>query len=287
MTTRHPCFDLTLHTDAELGSAVVARETLAEWPLSCVQRIRTADGRTRIYKAQAEPTVEPQFYVMARSPALVAATALPNPPCPAALLLEDVTAPRLCDLDIAPKDAPRIAEAVLHAISGIRGDFPAARGLPALADLTTPADHDDYVESMLADLSALVQSGAFVRVTEQSVATIARAATRIKSPVSEPAYLHGDLTAENVFVSDWTPDRGAFIIIDWQRPLRGPVDLDRACLLESLGVDPLPIVGPEIMALLAITRIAWLAACARRWFPPGISTYDAQIAALAASLDVG
>jgi streptomycin 6-kinase len=150
--------------------------------------------------------------------------------------------------------------------------------LPALADLTTPADHVDYVESMLADLSALVQSGAFLRVTEQSVATIARAATRITSPISEPAYLHGDLTAENVFVSDWTSYRGAFIIIDWQRPLRGPVDLDRACLLESLGVDPLPIVGPEIMALLAITRTHGSPRCRRR--SARHLTYDA-IASLA------
>jgi hypothetical protein len=288
MTTRQPYFDLALHTDAELGaalgSAVVARETLAEWPLSCVQRIRAADGRTRIYKAQAQPTVEPEFYAVARSPAVVAATALPNPPGPPALLLEDVAAPRLSDLRIAPEDALRIADAVLEVIAGIGGDPLVTRGLPALTDLSTRDGYHHFAETLLADLSALVGSGAFRRADEETVARVARAVARCAERPARDGHLHGDLTAENVLVRDATTATGSFVVVDWQRPLRGPVDLDRACLLESLGVDPLPVVGPEMMALLALTRIAWLAACARRWFPPGVRTYDAQIAALAANL---
>jgi hypothetical protein len=294
MTTRHPYFDLTLHTEAELaavlGSEVVARETLAEWPLSCVQRIRAADGGTRIYKAQIEPTVEPEFYAVARSPTIVAATALPNPPGPPALLLEDVAAARLANLHIAPQDALNVADAVLEAIAGIGGDPlvargpPAVLGLPVTADLTTSTGYHDFAESMLADLSALMESGAFRQVNEETAATVARAAAQSRHAGSRNAYLHGDLRAENVFVRNTIFATCDFIIVDWQRPLWGPVDLDRACLLESLGADPLPVVGPEIMALLALTRIAWLAACARRWFPPGVRTYDAQIVALAADL---
>ncbi|MBI3960182.1 MAG: hypothetical protein HY328_15325 [Chloroflexi bacterium] len=45
----HPYFDLLLHDDAELaahlGDAIVERVTLHEWPLSCVQRLTTAQGR--------------------------------------------------------------------------------------------------------------------------------------------------------------------------------------------------------------------------------------------------
>jgi hypothetical protein len=279
MTARHPYFDLYLHDDAELaaalGSAVVARETLSEWPLSCVQRIRTADGRGVIYKAQAEPTVEPQFYAAARSPILVAATALPNPHGPAALLLEEVNAPRLSDLPVAPADAPRVVEAVLAAIAGIEGD------LPALADLRSPQGLRAYVESMLDDLAALAAEGAFRLVTAEMVDALGRNPVSPRNRVSAGGYLHGDLRAENVFVRNRVSPQA---IIDWQRPFYGPVDLDRATLLESLGADPLPIVGPEVMALLAVTRIAWLAACARRWFPPGVESYDAQIAALAVAL---
>ncbi len=71
---RHPYFDLMLHDDDELsallGSRVVERTTLHEWPLSCVQRVTTADGTRIIYKAQAAPTIEPEFYAVARSPLL-------------------------------------------------------------------------------------------------------------------------------------------------------------------------------------------------------------------------
>jgi hypothetical protein len=74
---RHRHFDLWLDDDAELaallGSAVVHRATLHEWPLSCVQRLRLADGRSLVYKVQGEPTVEPDFYARARSRLLVAA----------------------------------------------------------------------------------------------------------------------------------------------------------------------------------------------------------------------
>jgi hypothetical protein len=45
---QHPHFDLWLHDDAELanvlGSPLRERTTIHEWPLSCVQRIRTIHG---------------------------------------------------------------------------------------------------------------------------------------------------------------------------------------------------------------------------------------------------
>jgi hypothetical protein len=51
---QHLFFDLVLHDDDELsallGSPVVDRRTLHEWPLSCVQRVTTAGGGTIIYK---------------------------------------------------------------------------------------------------------------------------------------------------------------------------------------------------------------------------------------------
>src|SRR5215813_532074 len=101
---RHPLFDVWLHDDAELGafvgSPIVWRMTLHEWPLSCVQRFQTDDGQLYIYKAQAPPTVGPDFYQRARSSILVKAQAIPNPHGPSALLLENVDAPRLADLQI-------------------------------------------------------------------------------------------------------------------------------------------------------------------------------------------
>ncbi len=299
----HPHFPaLTLHDDtalaAVLGAAVVRRATLAEWPLSCVQRVWLADGRTVIYKAQAQPTVEPEFYAAARGPALVAAQVLPHLPTsvgdpliPRGLLLADVRAPRLADLGLPPTAAQPVAAMALDAIAILSGAA-VAGDLPALHDLRTPAGWTAYAGALQADLDALAEAGVF---REMDAAAVSRVVHVAGSPAVQDAlatqagYVHGDLRGENIFLVQTTAaERGApaggLKIIDWQRPFWGPLALDRASLLESLEVDPVPVVGAGIMALLNLTRIAWLAACARRWFRPGSAVYDAQIAALAAQL---
>lgn len=53
---RHRHFDLWLHDDEELvpllQGQIAERVTLHEWPLSCVQRLTTAQGKKVIYKSQ-------------------------------------------------------------------------------------------------------------------------------------------------------------------------------------------------------------------------------------------
>ena len=72
---KHPHFDLWLHStdslEESLGQPILSRETIHDWPLSCVQRIECPD-RTLIYKTQVAPTVEPDFYVAASSKLLPA-----------------------------------------------------------------------------------------------------------------------------------------------------------------------------------------------------------------------
>ena len=278
---RHAYFDLWLHDDAELaallGSPLVERTTLHEWPLSCVQRLRTADGRTRIYKVQAAPTVEPAFYACARSPLLVVARVLDQGKAPAALLLEEVTAPRLLDLRPSEAEALRIGQAVLEQIAWIEGE------LPAVADICTEARWITYAGAMLADLVALVDAGTFRQVDRSLIDRLAR---QVETPAvlaairSQPGYVHHDLWGDNLFV---LPD--GYRVIDWQRPLRGPVALDLATLLESSGVDPRRHIDHGVVQLLYLLRIAWFAQAARRWFPPGAATYDATIVRLAAQVE--
>jgi hypothetical protein len=279
---RHPWIALWLHDDAELaatlGSPIVERATIHEWPLFCVQRLRTADGRAHIYKAQTAPTVEPLFYTSARSPLLVGVRVLDGVGGgPAALLLEEVAAPRLIDLHPAEEEAVRLAREVLGRIARIEGD------LPTLADIGTETEWVAYANAMLADLAALVAAGTFRQVDRPLIARLAR---RAEAPAvlaairSEPGYLHGDLTGDNLLV---VPD--GYRVIDWQRPLRGPAALDLANLLESLGVAPRRHVEGGVVQLLYLLRIAWFAQAARRWFPPGAATYDTQIARLAARVE--
>ena len=123
---RHPYFDLMLHEDDELsallGSRVVERPTLHEWPLSCVQRVTTADETRIIYKAQAAPTIEPEFYAAARSPLLPQARTIYHTEQHACMLIEFIDAPRLADLRLPAAEIERAAsKSVLDAVNAPAG----------------------------------------------------------------------------------------------------------------------------------------------------------------------
>ncbi len=278
----HRFFDLWLHDDAELsgllGSPLVARTTLHEWPLSCVQRLRTQDGRTRIYKVQAEPTVEPAFYAHVHSPLLVGVTLLDAyGVAPPALLLDEVAAPRLLDLHPTEAEALRMGYDVQRHIARIAGQA------PVWVDLGSWPRWEAYAATVLADLDALMEAGTFWRVTP---ALLDRLAQQLAAPSvrvafdAETGYVHHDLSADNLFV---LPD--GYRVIDWQRPIVGPVALDLAALLTSLGIDPGRHVPIGVVQLLHLLHIAWFAQCARHWFPAGATTYDALIVELVAHVD--
>lgn len=280
---RHPCFDLGLHDDAELaallGSPVMGRTTVHEWPLSCVQRLTLADGRTRIYKAQAPPTVEPDFYLHARSPLLVTARRCEATDGPAALLLDDLTAPRLVDVRLSAKEGLRLAETILAQIDRIAG------APPVIADIRGVEQWVDYAETMLADLTALVESGAFRQTDRALIDRLRRQAlapgvlTAFRTPTG---YVHRDLSGDNIFVL-----AEGYRVIDWHRPLLGPVLLDFAALLQTVGVDPRKHVDAGILRLRDLLSITWFVQCARTWFPPGAATYDAAVVRLTAQVAQG
>ncbi len=277
---RHPHFDLWLHDDDELrpwlGSEVHRRETVHEWPLSCVQRLHLADGSTRIYKVQAPPTVEPEFYARATGTLLVPAQAIAQPHGPAALLLADIAAPRLCDLSLPPAELAAVGREVVMQIGTLAG------ALPVVADLSTAAQWQEYAGTIVADLASLVASGAFVQVDRalvQRIAELADAPAVLGAFATSVGYVHTDLTVTNLFAGD-----DGYRLIDWQRPIRGPVALDVVALLDSAGCDPGAFVAAGIVQLFYLLRIAWFVQCARRWFPPGAATYDGAITQLVARI---
>lgn len=286
---RHPYFDLLLHDDAELalllGSAVLERVTLHEWPLSCVQRLTLAYGQHWIYKSQREPTIEAAFYAQARSGYRARGTVLPQARALydqqpySILLLEYLDAPRLDELEWNETQARAAVKAVLEGLARIER-------APVWLDISTPERWRAEMAQTLDDLRALVAAGTFhvtdraaLRRIEQAAAAPSTLAVYQYSPTG---LVHGDLRGENVFqVSD------GYRVIDWQRPFLGPTLLDLASLLESLGVDPRPHMPPGVQAIHDLLHIRWLAQCARRWFPPGSATYDAQIAQIAAGGSLG
>jgi len=84
--------------------------------------------------------------------------------------------------------------------------------------------------------------------------------------------VHDDLSSENIFVM---PD--GYRVIDWQRPVIGPKELDLAALLASLNREARRFVDPSIVWVMYLLRIGWFTECAVRWFPEGQDSYDKSI----------
>lgn len=277
----HPYFALQLHSNEELApflpSPVIRRDTLHEWPLSCVQRLHCKDGQSFIYKVQSAPSVEVDFYRQARSSLLATAQIIPVEDGLAALLLADVHAPRLADQPLSTTEALALTDAILAQIAAIDGD------LPALEDIRGEDGWRTCAEAILDDLHALVVDGLFQQVNADMVSIVAAAvnAQDVHAALQDKnGYVHGDLRTENILA---TAD--GYYVLDWQRPIWGPVALDRLSLLLSLGVDPSDHVAAGVRRLHVLLQIGWLAQCARRWFPPGMQTYDRQIAQFISTLN--
>ena len=277
----HPYFDLWLHDDDELaplsGDEVVERETLHEWPLSCVQRLTLASGRKLIYKTQYGPTVEPEVYAHVQSDLLPWAQTIYRADGHACMLIEYVDAPMFEDLHPSEEDAVRVGRQVQARIVAIDGER------PHYIDISDEARWAAYVEAMLDELSGLIEGGAFTITTPAMVRDLARCA-RSKAVLDairgQPGYVHHDLSADNVLA---LPE-GGYRVIDWQRPILGPVDLDRVDLLNSLGYDPLRHVDAGVVQVWLLLSIGWLTEAKARWFPEG-SSYDQQVADLAIRLE--
>lgn len=277
---RHPYFDLWLDSDAELasilGPPIHRRTTLREWPLSCVQRLDCGDGRSLIYKVQAPPTVEPAFYANATSPLLVAAQIIPRNEMPNALILEDIAGKALSDCQCDEASALELVDQLLRQIQAIQGD------LPALESLRNPREWNAHTERLHEALSRLIATNQFTQLTAEAVDRIDQAAyapdllALFEGPTG---YVHGDLGNDNVLLLE-----NSFRVLDWQRPFWGPLALDRAALLQSLGLDAEKQVGSGVAKLETLLTIDWFAACALTWFPAGVQDYEAAISRLIRSL---
>ena len=277
---RHKHFDLWLHDDDELVPLVqgniLERVTLHEWPLSCVQRLALTDGRKLIYKTQFGPTVESEFYANANSGLLPSAQTIHESDGHVCMLVEFIEAPRIENLDLREDEVVRIGRAVIEQIAGIAGE------LPYYLDVSDEQKWEMFVDATLRNLRELIDEGKFSLVDEALVRSLERWACSesvLVAICTQPGYVHRDLGGDNLFV---LPD--GYRVIDWQRPILGPVNLDMAALLESLGFDSLPHVGEGVVQVLNFLSIHWFTQCAAKWFPEGTAGYDRQITELASRI---
>jgi phosphotransferase family enzyme len=249
---KHSHFDLMLHStdelEAVLGERIAERRDVHGWPLSLVQRLTTASGARWIYKSQHAPTLEPDFYRLARSPVLTGSRVLSRDDVYAAMLFEFVDAPLLRDLQPSDADLVRHGRALMDEIGKIDRDA------PAYIDIGAWPLWRDFVGSTLDVLEGLV-------ATERLSLSLARPFDRgeierwagsgaVRRLIEQTSRLtHGDLKPDNVFV---TP--GGYKIIDWQRPQLAPAEVDLVSMLEGSSAlfdhAPAPAVGVFYMLRL-------------------------------------
>lgn len=277
---KHPYFNLYIHDDQELavyvGAEIVARETLHEWPLSCVECVTTRQGRW-IYKSQFGPTVEVEFYAAARSDLLGWVQTIYQADGHACTLRDYINAPLIEDLSLNEAQAAQIARQVRDRMSEIKGD------LPCLYDIRTPERWLALAQSTLKDIATLIEQGRYTSTTPEMVAGLrhwAYASTTLDAVRHQPGLVHGDFHGDNLFV---LPD-GGYRVIDWQRPFRGPIELDIAAMMDSLGFDPLNYVSPGIVQIGHFMLIHWFSQCTMRWFPEATETYDRSTAELSSKI---
>ncbi|MFI7020102.1 phosphotransferase family protein [Streptomyces sp. NPDC050164] len=270
---KHPVFpQLTLHSDGELsqllGVNVEERETIHAWPLSCVQSVRLKDGTRLAYKAQLPPTVEPEFYTAASSPLL-----------PRHRLLDDMAETRPMVIDWI--DAPSLGAAVspdreefvehgrevVSRIGHIRGDLPVHLSIGSVDAWFT------VVEDVLDQWDTLVLGDRFSHTGRAGILPVrawAASAPVLSAVTDGPRVIHGDLKSDQIFV---TTD--GYRVIDWQRPVVAPPEVDLVSLLVAAGLDPRRHVSDAVVEIFWFLRLHWAVEAQHTLFPTtDVSLFD-------------
>ena len=242
-----------------IDSDIVERETIHVWPLSCVQRLLLGDGTRLIYKSQLPPTVEPEFYARAASPLLPGHCTLGALGRCVTMVVEWIDAPALRDV------AHGEAEFVDHGRQLVARIGEIVGALPVYLDIGSPQAWSTLVEGTLDDLSQLIVDGRFGLTDLGQVERVrmwAADSTAIGGVTTGARVAHGDLTAAQVFV---TAD--GYRVVDWQRPVVAPPDVDLVALLVDQGIDPRPHVCATTVGVFWFLRLHWAVEAQARLFP--------------------
>lgn len=268
---RHPHFpELLLHTDdqlaAVLGAELVDRRTIHEWPLSCVQRVTLADGRTLAYKSQLPPTVEPEFYRRVSAAFLPGCLALePVADC-AFLLIDWIDAPSLRDVADGPADLLAHGREITAAIGAVT---PAA---PHYLDLGTEPSWRRETGATFAKAATLVRDGRFRSIDLADLRQLAAWAgdpVVIGRVIDGARLVNGDLRCDQVLITT-----SGYCVLDWQRPVIALPQVDLVSLLLGEDLEPRDYVDPMVDRVYWMMRLQWAVECQHDLFPDSHGAYD-------------
>ncbi len=203
------------------GRAIRERAVLHEWPLSRVERISFDDGRTAILKTQLrEASAERAIYRAVRDPSILEPLADGEEDGCDWMLLPDLGEAHEDWGGLTDEAIRDRVRALSRIICRIDGD-----GIPVFFDFSSP---ELLARACVSILPTLEEAG----MTAEELARLLDWAER-DAPLLWDApvvLLHGDLKGENVI-----PRENGPILIDWQRPMRGPAPLDEALALLLAG----------------------------------------------------
>jgi hypothetical protein len=299
---RHPVFSrIRVHSDSELaealGAGIVERQTIHEWPLSCVQRVVLEDGGRLVYKAQLPPTVEPAFYEHAVSSLLIGHRFLAKVDDCEIMTLDWIDAPLLRDAMLGEGEWVAHGRELVARIGKIDGTP------PVYLNIGSKEAWSSVVEATLGTLEQLIGSDRFSSIRKERVDILRQWAESraVHDCIAErPRLIHGDLKAGQVFlerdgesISGNDVPRGdslglafplrkatgatvgrstriqkmLYRVIDWQRPVIGPPEVDLVSLLVAQRIDPRAYAAREAIGVFWFLFLRWAVVAQAELFP--------------------
>jgi hypothetical protein len=260
----HPVFtNLFLHTNNELsellGSAIATRKTIHEWPLSCVQQLVLQNDTKLIYKTQLPPTVEPSFYQCATSQLLPKHKLLGKLGQCETMTMEWIDAPLLSNLATNETSLVEHGKQLIAQIGVIEGNCPVYLNIgTAQTWLTTVQEILEKLQNLISNKRFLLAEPGIV----EQLHTWANNAAVVNGITSQPRITHGDLKADQVFVTEY-----GYRVIDWQRSVIAPPETDLVSLLVEQHIDPRPYAPVYIIQLYWFLRLHWAITAQHDLFP--------------------
>jgi Phosphotransferase enzyme family len=267
MLTHAVFSNLFLHADDELsdilGSPIVDRRTIHEWPLSVVQRVQLEDGCTLVYKSQRPPTVEMAFYDRAFSSLLPGHRSLGKLGDCDIMTLDWIDAPLLSTIATQPAEMAEHGRRVIDEIAKITaiddGD------VPVYLDVGTIDAWSANARNALHKMRTLVIDRRFASLTLDAVDRLTTWSEHddvLDAIAANPRVTHGDLKGDQVFVTET-----GYRVIDWQRPLIAPAEIDLVSLLVEQQMKPYGLVDITIIRIFWFLRLCWAIEAQHDLFP--------------------
>jgi hypothetical protein len=243
--------------ERHVRASVMSRSVCHEWPLSCVERIVFDGGQEKYCKTTRAPSREIAAYRSLQSPLLVRAMIIAESEDSSTILLDGFPGKRLTKEFVERDGLSNFICALKRGLSNMQGVG------PVFVDLSTVEKANTEMRKMLDRLRRRFGEGAPRRIDSDllQIAELCATSPQVQASfVQDAIYSNGDLSADNILVSD-----NEMRIIDWQFPRLASFDVECVNLFISLGLDPRGILPDSVVAAALLCKIRWLAECADVW----------------------